>query len=214
MNIIRVESDIVHIKIGKTLYYIDFYDYDDVKIYDENLKRLCVFIPEYWITEVSKGKLTLPALYCTISGYKLGLSEAAKNTSSEIFSKFIKVLSDTISDVKKSSEFIKLCWIELYPYQHVKSSVLKLISDRSLYTKDINYTTNVFSRFMPRAKSNDDKEMVDRLELIIIEHDLLIEKCDLCSSFAAHFVTDESKDQISDNINSLVRLRHGKSTDC
>lgn len=208
MNIIKVQSDIVHIKIGKTLYYIDFFDYNDIKVYDENLKRLCVFIPEYWIAEVSRGKLTLSSLYCTVSGYKLGYNDAIKNKSKDMFVDFFKILSDTITNTKKATEFIKLCWIELYPYQHVKSSILKLLSDRSLYTKDLNYTTNVLCRFIPRAKFNNDKEIIDQIELIIIEHDLMIINYDLCSIFTDYFIDENIKDQITININNLVDLRH------
>jgi len=208
-NILKIESDVIYIKIGKTYYYIDICDQDDVKIYDENLKRLCVFIPEYWIVEASKGKLTLPSLICSAQSYQIGYLDAIKESTTVEFDNFLKILSDTITDVKKASEFIKLCWIELYPYQHVKSSVMKLLSDRSLYTNDLSYTTNIFSRFIPRAKLQNDNDIIYKIECVIIEHNLILNEFNLCSLFKNFFSISSTKDQISTNITKLVNNRHG-----
>ena len=206
-KIIRAESDIIYLKIKKTFYYIDMFDMSDIKIYNSNFKRLCVFVPEYWIIEVSDGSITLPALNCTMQAYQIGYSDASKYASSNGMKDFVHKLISVIFDVKNASEFIKLCWIELHPYGNIRRAIDKLLSDRKLYTNDLALTNMMISRFEIRAKNKNDKEILDKIELIRLEHDLTPIEFDAYSVFVNFFV-DENVDEISDGITQIKNKRN------
>ena len=207
-NIIRVESDIIYLKIKKTFYYIDMHDIADVRVYDSDFKRLCVFVPEYWIIEVSGGTITLPALNCAMQAYQVGYSDASRHAFSNGMKNFIHKLVNVIFNVKEASEFIKLCWIELHPYSSVKNAIVKLLSDRKLCVSDLLLTNMMISRFEIRAKSRNDKEIIDKIELVRLEHDLTSIEFDAYSVFANFFVND-SVDEISSNIAQIKNRRNG-----
>lgn len=210
-NIIRVESDIIYLKIKKSFYYIDMHDTHDIKIYDVNFNRLCVFVPEYWIIDVSGGSITLPALTCAMQAYQVGYQDASKYASSNGMKYFIDKLVGYIFDPVKSTDFIKLCWIELHPYSNVKLSIEKLISDRGIYTKDLELTNMMLSRFELRAKNQNDKEILDRIELVRLEHGLTPMKFDAYSAFVTFFISDD-RDEISENIAKVKNRRNGTTT--
>jgi len=207
-NIIRVESDIIYLKIKKTFYYIDMHDTSDIRVYDANFKRLCVFVPEYWIIEVSGGTITIPALNCAMQAYQAGYLDASKYASSNGMKDFVRKLVSIIFNVNEASEFIKLCWIELHPYSSVKNAIIKLLSDRKLYVNDLALTNMMISRFEIRAKSRNDKEILDKIELVRLEHDLTSIEFDAYSGFANFFV-NENTDDISNSIAQIKNRRNG-----
>ena len=98
--------------------------------------------------------------------------------------------------------------IELHPYSNVRNAIIKLLSDRNLYVNDLKLTNMMISRFEIRAKSKNDKEILDKIELVRLEHDLASIEFDAYSVFANFFV-NENVDEISNSITQIKNRRNG-----
>ena len=203
IDIVRCEHDVICVSISNNLYYIDMSDKSDVKIYDSNIKRVTTYMPDYWIYEISKGVLTLNSLFCSMKAYQSGYIQGLESSSVNAAKTSAKLLSRFIND----SEFIKICWVEIFPYNHVKQSVSRLLSDSSLYLKDPKETNKIISRFEKRAIDNNDLQMVESIKRVRAELDVHPVNYDMCSLFEALFLTTDSIDELSSNIDVIKSKR-------
>lgn len=203
IDILKCYKNIVCISISKNIYYIDLDDKFDPKVYDNSLKRITTYMPDHWILEISKGEITLSSIYCAMKAYQSGYEEGLKN--SEFNSS--KIFADRLVKLLDEHNFIKACWIELYPYTHVKASISKLVSDLDLASKNLNETNMVISRFEKRAIKHEDHEMLKNIEYTRAQLDIDFINVDMCSLLETLFVSSDPNDTISSDMNKIVSKR-------
>ena len=133
------------------------------------------------------------------SGYEDGLKDSDFNSS--------KILIDRLSKAIDEHNFIKACWIELYPYSYVKASVSKLISDLDLASKNLEETNMIISRFEKRAIKNEDLDVLKSIKNVRARLDIDFINIDMCSILESIFVSSNSIDTISADMNKIASKR-------
>jgi hypothetical protein len=166
--ILHTKYDITAFKLGDTIYYIDSRNKDMSKVYDAELNRLNVILPEAWLFNSTNGEVSLPVLKYIKMAYEKGYENGMKSNARRHFSNFVVKLKNILYSRDLRTKFINIFSIELNDFERTKIRMRKLISDKQLLELNKGMSKNLLSRTLKISKENEDyelsKEISDCLE--------------------------------------------------
>lgn len=149
------------IKIGESIYYLDLDDHFDIKVYDTALQLQNIIIPEFWISEVTRGQASISIINACVVAYSNGFSAGYSIKANRCFVDFVHKLKKALLDPETASLFLQLFWIELRPFEVIKKLVSKIISNQTIREKTPAASRITLDRYEIRARHEDDNEFSD-----------------------------------------------------
>jgi len=201
------QNSVAAIKVGTSLYYIDVLDSHNIKVYDSELNRLKIIVPEFWLPEITRGEITFQVLKYASQAFEQGFVMASARKRVDFFYKFCDEFDFKIRDFSSRSKLTDIYWVEFYPYDKVKQMVSFLVADDKILRKDLESSSNIIHRAMSRADSQDDLEFSRQLSSVF--ENLKTElNCKTVNHLAVLMNTDVAKtSHLFDNISTIITLR-------
>jgi hypothetical protein len=165
--LLHATEDIYVFKLGQSVYYFDYRDRDIIKLYDAELNRLSVIMPDGWIYNSTGGEISLSVLKSMAHAYAQGYENGYKSKMGNYFRDFSVRLKKIITDKGLKSKFVDIFWLELTPYDRVRSTVGKLISNKSVLHKNPEISRGMLDRSLELAKDNQDELFITEIEEVI-----------------------------------------------
>lgn len=158
-------------KIGNSIYYMDTSDHWDIKVFDAEFKQLNIIAPEYWLPEATRGEAALSTLQACSTAYENGYNAGYSVKSKRHFREFARRLVAALSNPATAEKFIQLFWIELKPFDTIKSIVAKIVANPTVREKSARASRMTMDRYQKRAEYVGDKELGDKIYRITMEMD-------------------------------------------
>lgn len=159
-TLLHATEKIYVFKLGQSVYYFDYRDKDIIKLYDSELNRLNIIMPDGWIYNSTNGEVSLLALKNMAHAYAQGYENGYKSKIGNYFKDFIVRLKKIIVDKNLKSKFIDIFWLELTPYDKVRSTIRKLISNKEVLHKNGEMSRGMLNRSLELARDNDDEQFI------------------------------------------------------
>lgn len=159
-KLLHAKDKIYSFKLGNTVYYLDSRDKGMIKLYDSELKRLNVIMPEGWLYNTTKGEVSLLILRYMAEAYSNGYKNGYKSKLNNYFKDFVIRLKNVLNDNELGQRFKNLFSIELLDYQITKKRINALISNDQLLHKNEAISRNMLERTLKAAINNEDELLI------------------------------------------------------